>query len=776
MRQSLVLFALLFVLSKSFAQINYVKGTNSIQVLPYSRVTPNVTITPTEMIGTSVGCQSEPMSDEDFFAQPWVGNNQYLYDLLSANGYPLGGGPQVRIEAGNIIKYKIPIKFWNYRKSDGSGGIPSRANLQAWMDALNDHHRAANTGMRFYQLEDIPNIDNSSLTYVPDSWVFNDWNGPRRVGNAINVHLVEVVSNAGGRYYRQAHAIAIPWSAGNTTLSHEVGHFLALQHTFQGNEKRGGIFENCNCEPVDHSRRYADITACGSRPFQNKLKCEVAGDAICDTPADPQAADGEVNATDHPTAPCVYNNATTKDIYGDFYLSPPAGSSIPNAKNIMAYGRTPCRAEISYGQLGVMVHSIEAGLGRNHDKKPEWTDPDVIFDTYEPDGVAETARPFTLLDVQSHTFHTEYSGNVYNDDDWLTFTVDAANHNKFYTIKTQATFGAPASNTELRLFNAAGTQIAFNDNISATNLFSQIGITLAQGIYRIKVANKNTAAFGGYEIYMFNCADPMGFFVTGDDNICNSGSFTYTAQGVPAGVSISWTQSSGVQYISGQNTTSYTVRGNASTNSGWVKAFICGNMEATKSFHIGGYPNNELTVSGDTYACIGEQVEYRATQVPSGTYSWNYPTGNGWQYVSGQGSINLTLIAGSTTGYVSYAVDTGCGPGTPVIPGVQTSVHSCFRTGLALAAFPNPTDKALTINLPTEDTLKWNGTTFKPRKFTVKGHDIILFDILQREVFHMRTTGETLDIPTGGLPEGIYYLNIRNREGVSQRQIEIRRR
>ena len=64
---------------------------------------------------------------------PWFGNNQYLYNLLDSIGYNNSVGN--RIITPDIAKYKVPIKFWVYRRSNGTGG-PSIQNIQNYIDNL----------------------------------------------------------------------------------------------------------------------------------------------------------------------------------------------------------------------------------------------------------------------------------------------------------------------------------------------------------------------------------------------------------------------------------------------------------------------------------------------------------------------------------------------------------------------------------------------------------------------------------------------------------------
>ena len=100
-----------------------------------------------------------------------------------------------------------------------------------------------------------------------------------------------------------------------STLSHEVGHTLGLPHT-QG-------FGSTTNELVNGSN------------------CEVSGDFICDTPADPNLL-GKVG---YSNGECtyLYSNSTYTDANGWFYD--------PDVENIMSYSLKSCRSRFSPQQF-----------------------------------------------------------------------------------------------------------------------------------------------------------------------------------------------------------------------------------------------------------------------------------------------------------------------------------------------------------------------------------------------------------------------------------------
>jgi hypothetical protein len=78
---------------------------------------------------------------------PWFGNNIYLENFLDSIGYP---SESARIVGQDRVRYHVPVKFWIYRASNGSGG-PSIIDLQRYIDDLNRFYNVDhNTLIGFY--------------------------------------------------------------------------------------------------------------------------------------------------------------------------------------------------------------------------------------------------------------------------------------------------------------------------------------------------------------------------------------------------------------------------------------------------------------------------------------------------------------------------------------------------------------------------------------------------------------------------------------------------
>jgi hypothetical protein len=143
------------------------------------------------------------------------------------------------------------------------------------------------------------------------------------------------------------------------TLAHEIGHTLSLLHTHHPGryaslalnsgegEGNGTISNGCHQESVSRVKKNYWYNGCPTT--DNKLKCEVNGDFLCDTPADPRQT-GRVNAD------CIYNTPASGDFrsdnWGDLWTPP--------TNNVMAYTQLDCRNQFSRNQTGIMWMQMPA--------------------------------------------------------------------------------------------------------------------------------------------------------------------------------------------------------------------------------------------------------------------------------------------------------------------------------------------------------------------------------------------------------------------------------
>lgn len=231
----------------------------------------------------------------------------------------------------NSVITSIPIKAHIIRTSSGYGGLTVN-QLNDAIDIVNNYY--INAGLIFFLCDGINYIDDSSLF---DFNVSDETSllASNNIDNTINIYFANSVTSSSGSslcgyaYFPGGPEIIIMKNSCTTngsTLSHEIGHFFGIYHTHQG------YGSTQTAELVDGSN------------------CSVAGDFICDTPADPRLGNSNVS-TD-----CTYTGFDRDANFEPF---------TPNTKNIMSYSRKSCRTEFStqqYARINAVYHATRSNL------------------------------------------------------------------------------------------------------------------------------------------------------------------------------------------------------------------------------------------------------------------------------------------------------------------------------------------------------------------------------------------------------------------------------
>jgi hypothetical protein len=343
---------------------------------------------------------------------PWYGNNIYLENFLDSIGYPSSVS---RIVGTDRVKYRIPIKFWVYRNNTGTTG-PTTVQLQKYIDDLNRFYNIENnTWIGFYMRCSVGYIN----TLFPGPVNINFFDAvlsaqSNKEKGCINIHIVDGLPGTTIGVQIRARFFGVDgiflnrstyfFTDFSSTIAHEVGHYLQLEHTHEGSD----------------SWLYAREPISRTRTLGGKLLCEKTGDLLRDTPAD---HDLSLNNS------CSYTNVNKTDLWGDSYASPPTGSSSPDPTNILSYnGRRTCCDFFSRQQIAVMLYSIERGKSKSN--VVGWKDLKGEYDNYEPDNDVTTARAILLGEVQERNFHQQYTDEDFQgtaiwsncDIDWVRYT------------------------------------------------------------------------------------------------------------------------------------------------------------------------------------------------------------------------------------------------------------------------------------------------------------------------------------------------------------------
>ncbi len=220
----------------------------------------------------------------------------------------------LRLQAGELF---IPVVIHIVGNDNGNGYFPKEQAFQLICE-LNRQYIPAS--IRFFLADTFYYINNSR--YYNHDWSAGyEMMDVHNVFNAMNVYIVQNPSDACGYAYypgggpgngRGGIALAKACSRpGNSTLPHEVGHYLSLPHTF----------DNWNSS--------------GASEFVNGSNCASAGDYFCDTPAD--FLDFRWN--------CPYTGSKL-DLNGDPYQ--------PDGSFFMSYSIEPCGKRFSQEQMDAM--------------------------------------------------------------------------------------------------------------------------------------------------------------------------------------------------------------------------------------------------------------------------------------------------------------------------------------------------------------------------------------------------------------------------------------
>jgi len=218
--------------------------------------------------------------------------------------------------------YSLALNI-NILTHDNGRRVMSESQVLEEIELVNKYYEEHNIFFEICGLNFIASSDLLQFHRTEDKSRISQYNEE----NKINLYIVEdIIKDDGGSSCGFAD---YPWSTSevivvkkscitnSSTLAHELGHFLGLYHT---HEARFGK------ELVDQSN------------------CQISGDKICDTPADPQLSSNNINND------CLYIGEGT-DVNNDFYD--------PDPSLLMSYSRKQCRNKLTPEQGAVMALSIE---------------------------------------------------------------------------------------------------------------------------------------------------------------------------------------------------------------------------------------------------------------------------------------------------------------------------------------------------------------------------------------------------------------------------------
>ena len=640
--------------------------------------------------------------------------------------------------------------------------------LRDYMDELNRrYNQTNNTQIGFYMKCEPSYINNSTHTTKTFTGATLLMGANREYG-CINVHVIDAFNNGAttGFALKPLNACIVesrtytrPANAGD--LSHEIGHLLGLVHThLHANWPAWTGMRRCLVEPVSRTRTWPIFNFC---PTKNRFKkvCESTGDALKDTPADPDLI---ANRN------CAYSIAAGDDPWGDSYDNPPNGNPRADVTNIMSYNTVAgCVDRFSRLQIAVMLRTIQwekFSIDRWH-----WKDDRYTFDSFEPDYDPQMARPITLNEVQVRNFHQQYNRDAAGyypnttqcDVDWVSFVATCTGS---FSIQTSELQGYTTTNTLLTLFGNNLNQLAQNDNISAGNLYSNITTNLTAGqTYFIRVENLSSATTGYYNLRILSQGvDPASYQISGASAIC-SGNENYTIPNLPAGSTIFWLVTPNIATVDQNGTV--TASGNGTITLSANITTPCGLFTRTKTISVGSnWP--DMNIYGPTYVSCGQIVTYYVSAVPGAGYQWSYPSS--WIYNYGLGTNSITLqipdyAYSSTSGEVRLLAYDACN--NSILSTLYVS-SSCGEYYYYYSLSPNPASSTVTVST--------KETTPKGEKVNKSITEVNIYDqlgnIQKRQKFGKVKTA-TLNVSE--LKTGVYFVEIVDGTYKERQQLSIQR-
>lgn len=281
----------------------------------------------------------------------------------------------------------IPIQIHISRRADGTGGADPAAVRE---DMINTNILYQNVGLQFVEIADINFID-SDQYFDFDASDENLLLSEHYVDGALNIYFFN------GLFFGSSALCGYTYLPGSVsrdfimmnkdcspgaTLPHEIGHYFGLYHTHG----------KTNCGTTDE--------------LVDGSNCEIAGDDVCDTPADPNLLG--INCTSSQvTANCTYTG-TALDANGMPFD--------PDTRNIMSYSRDACQDRFSNGQYARMrfvYEEFRSYLGFTQDTAACQVPALLFVSSREPD-----SSRINWNTTNAEAYNLEYRAEV--DSVWTT--------------------------------------------------------------------------------------------------------------------------------------------------------------------------------------------------------------------------------------------------------------------------------------------------------------------------------------------------------------------
>jgi hypothetical protein len=255
-------------------------------------------------------------------------------------------------------------------------------------------------------------------------------------------------------------------------------------------------------------------------------------------------------------------------------------------------------------------------------------------------------------------------------------------------------------------------------------------------------------------------------YITGiTTGLCNRTGVSYCVPAVTGATSYQWTVPTGATITSGQGTTCITVNfsgslGNNSTCGGaaiCVRASNACGLSQSRCVYLSTAPSGYSSMTGLSFVNQGITTTYSVGAISGATYyTWSIPSG--WQLVSGQGTTSLTVITGSTSGYVSVVPSNACANGSMIkkfvtITRCRNEVTATELEIPEVVLYPNPAN----------------------HQFFIESGDAMpsLVEVMDMTGKVVYTGSQIRRIESNSWTSGIYFVRVHFNDEVQVKRIEI---
>lgn len=679
-------------------------------------------------------CGTEPASDSLMATLPWYDHNEILDSFIVEGQKRLKLNIPINSRTGNTCSeidgpLFLPIQFYWVVDHGELGPNPRR--IRILIDLINDFYQQNGLPFQFYSgcsLE-LESPDNLYINSNGEAYAMYLGNHHAK---AINVYVVDVISDALGVYNPVGDFITVtkdiflgPNAA--STLSHELGHFFGLEHTWT----RIHHFQQCYREPVSRSKKfpwYCTIFA----PFQVGKMCESNGDAICDTPADPN---------DEGQYGCPYLGTET-DWFGDSFN--------PDIMNIMSRYRNGCnpqRTNLTNGQKGVIWYNLLTKHSELMELDAEYLNPDQ----FEPDNVDLTAHEIGLNESQCHSMH-DYCRDGY---DWLLVAPHQFIGSYYFDIEDALNSNNPVD--DVKVFNrnvdgSVGSEIqtirTSNDGLRRFEILCSSISSQFDGIL-IQVIRNNLDEGK----YIASLRKSIDFSINNADKDCLSVGDVLSINNLPSGASVYWSGLFGGIIFNDPTLLTPTVTNIFGQPPLTVKAIISysGCTETIeKIFHgTSGDPAPYFTIVEKQAPCKVHGIIYT-----SGYYETNPKLEVDWSIDHGTAIPDygfFSSVKPDRTGLVNLTATytNPCYQSRSVTLPIQ--VKNCDKLGPEIVISPNPNNGFFYISLTEEIN-------------NLSGHIITILDQYGNIKMQIYPTTIVSQVDASLLQDGVYYVNWNSNE------------